>query len=308
MINESFYHAPGAPLDLSEDYIIRATALKGHVRAFAIKTTNAVKKASEIHGTSSVVTAALGRFITGSLLLAENMKGENDSQTTTIKCDGPIKGMTCVCDSKGNARAYPINSVVESTYLRPGKLNVGEAVGNGMLTIVRDIGLREPYVGSIELVTGEIAEDFTYYLAKSEQTPSIVSLGVQIDNTGVTHAGGMMIQLLPGATEEDIDYLEKRVNGGFPEITFLMSEGLSPEKIVDMFLGDPEICYLSGEKVGFNCNCSAEKMSRGLATLGKAELKELANDSNGIDIECHFCNSKYHFTSEDVIKIIENNG
>lgn len=305
MINEAFYHAPGAPLDLSEDYIVRATALKGHVRAFGIKTTNAVAKMQQTHDTSPVVTAALGRFITGSLMLAENMKGENDSQTTTIKSDGPIRGMTCVCDSKGNARAYPFNNNVEATYHKPGKLNVGEAVGKGMLTLIRDIGLREPYVGSVELVSGEIAEDFTYYLASSEQTPSVVSLGVQIDANGVTHAGGMMIQLLPGATEADIDYLEKRVNGGFPEITFLMSEGLSPEKIIDMFLGDPEICFLSGSKVQYQCNCSAEKMSRGLATLGKAELKELANDPNGIDIECHFCNSKYHFTCDDVKKLIE---
>lgn len=304
MIDENFYHAPGAPLDLSEDYIVRATALKGHVRAFAIKTTNAVKKASEIHGTSPVVTAALGRFITGSLMLAENMKGENDSQTTTIKSDGPIKGMTCVCDSKGHARAYPIATDVPASYHRPGKLDVGAAVGKGMLTIIRDIGLREPYVGSVELVSGEIAEDFTYYLASSEQTPSVVSLGVQIDKDGVTHAGGMMIQLMPGATEEDIDYLEKRVNGGFPEITFLMGEGLSPEKIVDMFLGDPDICFLSGGKVGFECNCSAEKLSSGLATLSTKDLNELANDPAGIDVECHFCNTKYHFASDDVRKLI----
>ena len=304
MIDESFYHAPGAPVDNDKDYIVRATALKGHVRAFAIRTTDAVAEAMRIHDTSPVVTAALGRFITGSLMLAENMKGEDDSQTTTIKCDGPIKGITCVCDSKGHARAYPIVPQVEATYHRPGKLNVGAAVGNGMLTIIRDIGLREPYVGSVELLTGEIAEDFTYYLAKSEQTPSVVALGVQMDQNGVRNAGGLMIQLMPGATEEDIDYIEKRANGGFPDITFLMDEGMNPEKIIDMFLGDPEVCFLGASEVSYKCNCSEEKMSRGIATLSKKDLEELSNDPKGIDIECHFCDKKYHFTSEDIKKII----
>lgn len=303
MIDENFYHAPGAPLENNKDYIVRATALKGHVRAFAIRTTDTVREAARIHGTSPVVTAAFGRFITGSLMLAENMKGDDDSQTTTIKCDGPIKEMTCVCDSKGHVRGYPIVPAVEATYHRPGKLNVGAAVGKGMLTIIRDIGLREPYVGSVELYTGEIAEDFTYYLAVSEQTPSVVALGVQMDNNGVKNAGGLIVQLMPGASEEDIDYIEKRANGGFPDITFLMEEGMSPEKIIDMFLGDPEICFLSGSEVSYKCNCSEEKMSAGLATLSRTDLEELANDPKGIDVECHFCDKKYHFTNEDIKKM-----
>ena len=305
MIDENFYHAPGAPLDNDRDYIVRATALKGHVRAFAIRTTDTVREASKIHGTSSVVTAAFGRFITGSLMLAENMKGDDDSQTTTIKCDGPIKGMTCVCDSKGHVRGYPVVASVEATYHRPGKLNVGAAVGKGMLTVIRDIGLREPYVGSVELYTGEIAEDFTYYLAASEQTPSVVALGVQMDKDGVKNAGGLIIQLMPGASEEDIEYIEKRANGGFPDITFLMEEGMSPEKIIDMFLGDPEICFLSGSEVSYKCNCSEEKMSAGLATLSRKDLEELANDPKGIDVECHFCDKRYHFTGEDIKRLFE---
>ncbi len=304
MIDESFYHAPGAPVNSDRDYLVRATALDGHVRAFAIRTTDTVNEALRIHKTSPVATAALGRFITGSLMLAENMKGDDDNQTTIIKSDGPMKGMTCVCDSKGHARAYPIVADVESTYHKPGKLNVGEAVGKGMLTVIRDIGLREPYVGSVELMTGEIAEDFTYYLASSEQTPSVVALGVQMDGNGVRNAGGLIVQLMPGATEEDIDYIEKRANGGFPDITFLMDEGFNPEKIIDMFLGDPKVCFLSGSEVSYKCNCSEEKMSRGLATLSRADLEELANDPKGIDIECHFCDRKYHFTSEDVKKLL----
>ena len=298
------YFVKGLPENINDDHIVKATAMDGYVKACAIRTTEVVRAAQKYHNTSDSVTAALGRFMTASLLISENMKNENDTQTSIIKCDGLIKGMTCVCDSSFNCRAYPVNNRIDGDDVP----NVKGAVGNGTLTIIRDIGLREPYCGQVELMTGGIGEDFTYYLMASEQTPSIVALGVLQENGTIKHAGGMMIQLLPGATEEDIDYLEKRVNGGFPEITFLMSEGLSPEKIVDMFLGDPEICFLSGEKVGFNCNCSAEKMSRGLATLGKADLQELANDPKGIDIECHFCNSKYHFTSEDVKKLMEEAG
>ena len=305
-MNDNLYYAPGMPLDDKADHSVRATALKGHVKAVAIRTTEVVREAQRIHGTTSSVTAALGRFITGSLLLADNMKNEDDSQTTIIKCNGPIKGMTCVCDANGHARAYPVESEVETTYYRPGKINVAAAVGEGSLTVIRDIGLREPYVGTIELMTGEIAEDFTYYLAVSEQTPSIVALGVLLVDGEVKHAGGMLVQLMPGATEEDITYLEERANGGFPEMTFLLEEGLSPAKILDMFIGDPDICYLSGREVGFKCTCSKERMSQGIAALPRKDLEELTEDPNGIETECHFCGSKYHFSSEDINGILKN--
>ncbi|MCQ2532216.1 MAG: Hsp33 family molecular chaperone HslO [Saccharofermentans sp.] len=302
---DNVYYAPGMPLDDTEDHIVKAIALKGHVKATAIRSTKAIQKMMETHNTTNVVTAALGRFISGSLLIAENMKNEDDTQTTIIKCDGPIRGMTCVCDSKGHARAYPIENDVETTYYRPGKINVGAAVGNGSLTIVRDIGLRDPFVGTVELVSGEIAEDFTYYLAASEQTPSVVSLGVLIKDGHVEHAGGLMVQLMPGYTDEDVDYIEKRVNGGFPEITFLMEEGLSPAKMLDMFIGDPEITYMSGYPISYKCNCSKERMSDGIAALGKAEVAQLAQDADGITTECHFCNSKYHFTPDELKKMLE---
>lgn len=305
MNDANYYRAPGMPEDVREDHIVRATALKGHVRALAIRSTKAVGKAFEIHGTSPVATAALGRFISGSLLVADNMKGEEDTQTSIIKCDGPIKGMTCVCDSKGHARAYIIEPVVESEHYAPGKLNVAASIGNGTLTVVRDIGLKEPYVGSVELMSGEIAEDFTYYMAKSEQTPSVIALGVLMDQTGVTQAGGLMIQMLPGATEEDISYIEERANGGFPDITFLLSEGLSPAQIIDMFIGDPEICFLSSNEISYQCNCSDERMQEVIASLSKKDRAELAGDPNGIEIKCHFCGKKYHFTSEEIAKISE---
>lgn len=301
---DDFYLAPGSPTDDS-DYIVTATALSGKVRALAIRSTNLVKEALRIHNTSPVATAALGRFLTGTLFLADTLKGEGDSLTTNIRSDGPLQGMTAVADSHGNVRGYCLEPVVETTYHRPGKLNVGAAVGNGKLTVVKDFGLKEPYVGQVELVSGEIAEDFTYYLASSEQTPSIVSLGVGIDANGVTCAGGFMVQLLPGADEETISYLENRVSGGFPDVTFLLNEGMNPEKILDMFLGDKDICFLEGRKVAYKCNCSRDRMERNLMAIGKKDLTELSEDPNGIDLECHFCDQKYHFSQEDVLGMLE---
>ena len=299
-----FYLAPGSPMDDS-DYIVTATALSGKVRALAIRSTNLVKEALRIHKTSPVATAALGRFLTGTLFLADTLKGDGDSLTVNIRSDGPLQGMTAVADSHGNVRGYCLEPVVETTYHRPGKLNVGAAVGNGKLTVVKDFGLKEPYVGQVELVSGEIEEYFTYYLASSEQTPSIVSLGVGIDANGVTCAGGFMVQLLPGADEETISYLENRVSGGFPDVTFLLTEGMNPEKILDMFLGDKDICFLAGRKVAYKCNCSRDRMERNLMAIGKKDLTELSQDPNGIDLECHFCDQKYHFSQEDVLGMLD---
>jgi len=293
------YFAPGMPEDISLDHIVRATGLGGKVKALGVRTTALCEEARKIHDTSPAATAALGRFMTGSLLISENMKNPTDTQTTILKCDGPVGGITCVTDFGFKVRAYPVNAQVPTEYHKPGKINVGAAVGQGMLTIIRDIGLKDPYVGSVELISGEIAEDFTYYLAKSEQTPSIVALGVLIEGGVVTQAGGLMVQLMPGAGEEEISYLEKRV-GGFPEITFLLSQGFSPAQIIDLFLGDPQVQYLEGAPVAFSCPCSKEKMERGLIALGKAELENLLADGEDITTECHFCNKKYIFTQDDI--------
>ena len=300
---DDFYLAPGSPTDGS-DYIVTATALSGKVRALAVRSTELVKEALRIHKTSPVATAALGRFLTGTLFVADTLKGEGDTITANIRSDGPLQGMTAVADSHGNVRGYCLEPVVETTYHRPGKLNVGAAVGSGKLTVVKDFGLKEPYVGQVELISGEIAEDFTYYFASSEQTPSIVSLGVSLDTNGVTCAGGFMVQLLPGADEETISYLEYRVNGGFPVVSFLLQEGMNPEKILDMFLGDKDICFLEGRKVAYKCNCSRDRMERNLMAIGKKDLTELSLDPNGIDLECHFCDQRYHFSQEDVKALI----
>ena len=296
------YKVPGIE-DPGIDHIVKAEGLDGKVRALAIRTTASCEKARSVHDTTPAATAALGRFMTGSLLIASNMKGENDTQTTILKGDGPLGGITCVCDFGNKVRAYPVNAKIETRYHNPGKIDVGSAVGNGMLTIIRDIGLKEPYVGSVELISGEIAEDFAYYLAKSEQTKSIVALGVLIEGGKVTQAGGLMIQLLPNADDKTVDYLENRASG-FPDITFLLSEGFSPAQIIDLFIGDPEIEFLEGDPVSFSCPCSKERMSSGLVTLGKEELANLADDPDGITTECHFCGSKYHFAKEDIEELI----
>ena len=300
-MSDNPYFVPGAPEDLKKDHIVRAEGLGGLVKCLCVSTTAVCETARVMHQMTPAATAALGRFMTGSLLISESMKNAKDTQTTIIRGDGPIEGMTCVTDYGFKVRAYPVEAVIPTEYHKPGKINVGAAVGKGSLTVVRDVGLKEPYVGVSELVSGEIAEDFAYYLAKSEQTKSIVSLGVLLEDGKVSQAGGLMIQLLPGAGDDEIDYLEKRVSG-FPEISFLMKEGFSPAQIIDLFMGDPELVYLDGQEVEFKCNCSRERMLSGLAALGKNDIEEITKDGKPIETVCRFCNSKYVFEPEELKK------
>ena len=299
---DNAYYVPGAPEDLKKDHIVRAEGLGGLVKCLCVSTKTVCETARVMHQMSPAATAALGRFMTGSILISESMKNPGDTQTTIIRGDGPIEGMTCVTDFGFKVRAYPMEPVVPTEYHKPGKINVGAAVGKGSLTVVRDIGLKEPYVGVSELVSGEIAEDFAYYLAKSEQTKSIVSLGVLLEKGEVFHAGGLMVQLLPGAGEEEISYLEKRA-AGFPEISFLFSEGFTPAQIIDLFMGDPDLVYLDGKEVGFKCNCSRERMLSGLAALGKSDLEEITKDGKPVETVCRFCNSKYVFEPDELKNI-----
>ena len=299
---DNAYYVPGAPEDLKKDHIVRAEGLGGLVKCLCVSTKTVCETARVMHQMSPAATAALGRFMTGSLLISESMKNPGDTQTTIIRGDGPMEGMTCVTDFGFKVRAYPMEPVVPTEYHKPGKINVGAAVGKGSLTVVRDIGLKEPYVGVSELVSGEIAEDFAYYLAKSEQTKSIVSLGVLLEKGEVSHAGGLMVQLLPGAGEDEISYLEKRA-AGFPEISFLFSEGFTPAQIIDLFMGDPDLVYLDGKEVGFKCNCSRERMLSGLAALGKSDLEEITKDGKPVETVCRFCNSKYVFEPDELKNI-----
>lgn len=296
---DNAYYVPGVPEDLRKDHIVRAEGLGGLVKCLCVSTKTVCETARVMHQMSPAATAALGRFMTGSILISESMKNPGDTQTTIIRGDGPMEGMTCVTDFGFKVRAYPMEPVVPTEYHKPGKINVGAAVGKGSLTVVRDIGLKEPYVGVSELVSGEIAEDFAYYLAKSEQTKSIVSLGVLLEKGEVSHAGGLMVQLLPGAGEDEISYLEKRA-AGFPEISFLFSEGFTPAQIIDLFMGDPDLKYLDGQEVEFKCNCSRERMLSGLAALGKKDLEEITKDGKPIETVCRFCNSKYVFEPDEL--------
>lgn len=300
-MSDNPYYVPGAPEDLNKDHIVRAEGLGGLVKCLCVRTTAVCETARVMHEMSPAATAALGRFMTGSILISESMKNEKDTQTTIIRGDGPIEGMTCVTDYGFKVRAYPIESIIPTEYHKPGKINVGAAVGKGSLTVVRDIGLKEPYVGVSELVSGEIAEDFAYYLAKSEQTKSIVSLGVLLEEGHVSEAGGLMVQLLPGAGENEIDYLEQRVSG-FPEISFLFKEGFTPAQIIDLFMGDPDLKYLDGQEVEFKCNCSRERMLSGLAALGENDIEEITKDGKPIETVCRFCNSKYVFEPDELKK------
>ena len=292
--------------DPGGDYIVRATAYQGAVRAFACRTTEVCREAVRLHGLSPVAAAALGRLMSGVLMLAQDLKHPDDSITAIIRSGGPLSGMTVIADGQSTVRGLVNVPATETTYIRPGKIDVGAAVGEGTLTIMRDMGLKEPYVGNVRLVSGEIAEDLTYYLAVSEQIPSAVSLGVSMDQQGVLHAGGLIVQLLPDASVEIAEHLEKRV-AGFPEITFLMEEGFNPHQMLDLLFGDPDIQYLAVSPCIFECHCTRERMRRNLAALGRKDLQELAADPAGVNIECHFCNRQYHFDQTDVAELLADN-
>lgn len=282
------------------DYMVSALALNGQVRAFACRTTLLCQKAQAIHQMSPVAAVALGRLMTGTLLMAEQgLKNATDTISLIIRSNGPLQGMTVVGTGHQTVRGYCYQPVVETVLKRPGKLDIGQAVGEGTLTVIKDLGLKEPYMGKVELVSGEIAEDLTYYLASSEQTPSAVGLGVLVDANGISHAGGFMVQMLPDATEETIQYLETRL-GGFPEVTYWMQEGFNPDQILDLLFGDPDIQYFSHKPLSYVCTCSRERMEKNLIALGARELVDLAQDPEGVNLECHFCSNHYRFSQQQL--------
>lgn len=291
--------------DPGGDYIVRATALKGAVRAFACRTTDTCREAVRMHQLSPLAAAALGRLMSGVLMLTQDLKDPRDSITAIIHCQGPLQGMTVIGEGDATVRGLVIQPIVETRYLAPGKLDVGSAVGAGTLTVMRDMGLKEPYVGKVRLVSGEIAEDLTYYLAVSEQIPTVISLGIKMDHEGIRTAGGFMVQLLPDAGDEVAEYLEKRL-AGFPEFTHLMDEGFNPHQVLDLLFGDPDIRYNGVTPCAYACHCSRDRMERNLLTLGRQELEELAQTESGINLECHFCNASYRFSQQDIKNLLAN--
>lgn len=289
-----------------KDYVIRATAGDGQIRAFVATTRNLVEEARSLHQTTKVATAALGRTLTATSMMGLMMKNENDKVTVIIKGGGPIGTILVTSNSKGYVKGYVTNPNVEVENYPNGKLNVAGAVGTqGHVKVIKDIGLREPYNGSYPLVSGEIAEDFTHYFALSEQTPSVVSLGVLTRLDEVEYAGGFIVQLMPDAQEENIAKLEENI-GKISSITNMLKEGNTPEDILNLVLDGLNPKILDKCEVKFECECSKEKVKNALVAIGKKALAEIIEEDKKAEIGCQFCNRKYNYTEEELIEVLEN--
>ena len=282
------------------DYIVRATAANNQIRAFAITSKEMVEYSRSIHNTSPVATAALGRLLSGAAMMGVMMKGNDNLLTIQMKGDGPINGVTVTADSHGNVKGYPGNPnvIIPPNYL--GKLDVGAAIGYGTMTVVKDLGMKEPYCSQTALTTSEVAEDLTYYFATSEQVPSAVGLGVLMekDNT-VKQSGGFIVQLMPFADEKIVDVLEERINK-ITSVTNMLEAGMTPEDILKEVLEGFDVEFTDKIPTQFVCNCSKERVSKALISVGKKELQEMIDEGNDIEVNCHFCNTDYKFSVEEL--------
>lgn len=287
------------------DYIIRGTAGDGQIRVFGITSRELVEKARSAHNLSPVASAALGRLLSAGAMMGVMMKGEKDVLTLQIKGDGPIGGLTVTADSRGNVKGYAEHPEVMLPPNEKGKLDVAGALGLGVLSVIMDVGMKEPYVGQTILVTSEIAEDLTYYFANSEQVPSSVALGVLMnkDNT-VSQAGGFIIQLLPGAAEDMITRLEEKLNN-LPPITTLLNLGNTPEMILETVLGEFGLQILDKQPALFHCDCGKEKVEKAIISIGRKDIQEMIDDKEPIEVNCHFCNTHYVFSVEELKEILE---
>ena len=285
------------------DYLVRATAADAQVRAFAVTARDTVETARAAHDTSPVMTAALGRLLCAGAMMGSMMKGDADILTLQVQGDGPAGGLTVTADSKGRVKGYAANPQVILPPNSQGKLDVGGAVGAGSLRVIKDLGLKEPYVGQTQLQTGEIAEDLTYYFAASEQVPSSVGLGVLMEkNNTVKQAGGFIVQLMPFAEGNVIEKLEANLSR-IHSVTKLLEDGNSPEQILGILLEGMDMEILSDMPVEFYCNCSRERVAKALYSIGKKEMDEMIKDGEPIEVKCHFCNTAYQFSVEDLVQI-----
>ena len=286
------------------DYIVRAVAADTQIRAFAAVTTEMVETARKHHNTSPVATAALGRLLTGGAMMGVMMKGEKDLLTLQIKADGPIEGITVTADSKGRVKGYVGNPDVIIPANSIGKLDVAGAVGHGILNVIKDMGMKEPYSGQVALQTGEIAEDLTYYFAVSEQVPSAVGLGVLMnkDNT-VRQAGGFIVQIMPFAEEATIAKLEQNVQK-IQSVTTLLEQGHTPESLLEQVLDGFDIEINDTMPTEFYCNCSKSRVEKALISIGRKELNELIQEGKDVELNCHFCNTNYVFNVEELKEIL----
>lgn len=289
----------------TSDYIIRATAANHQIRAFAITSKELVEHARQIHHTTPVATAALGRLLTGGAMMGSMMKGDSDLLTITMRGDGPINGVTVTANSSAQVKGFVGNPNITLPLNYAGKLDVGAAIGYGTMTVSKDLGLKEPYHSELPLTTSEVAEDLTYYFAKSEQVPSAVALGVLIDkNFTVKQAGGFLIQLMPFTEESVIAALEKKIET-IPSVTTLLEKGNTPEQILEQIIGEFSIEITDRIIPSYFCNCSKERVSKALISIGKKELHAMIQEGNPIEINCHFCNTNYVFTPAELQELIK---
>lgn len=282
------------------DYIVRATAANAQIRAFACTARNTAETARQAHNTSPVITAALGRLLCAGAMMGSMLKGEKDLLTLQIRGEGPVRGLTVTADANGNVKGYPIVPDVILPANAVGKLDVAGAVGAGTLTVIKDMGLKEPYSGQVELQTGEIAEDLTYYFAASEQVPSCVGLGVLMEkNNTVKQAGGFIVQLMPFAEEEVIQKLEENIKKLKP-VTTMLDEGNSPEQILKIVLEGLDVQVTDTLPAAFRCDCSKERVERALISIGRRELQEMVDEGKEVEVGCQFCGKKYVFQVEEL--------
>ncbi len=288
------------------DYLVRGMTMDGFVKVVAIRSTDLVGRTAQIHKTTPNATAALGRLLTAGSMMGNMQKVEDGSMTLQVKGDGPIGSMVCVSDSVGNVRGYVYESQVPLVEKYPGKLDVGATVGkNGTLTVIRDLQMKEPYVGSIELVTGEIGDDITAYFVQSEQIPTACALGVLVDRDyTVKAAGGYLIQLLPGAPDEVIDVLEAGIQRA-GSVTAMIEQGMTPEDILGAVCGDLGVVFMETTEVSYKCYCSRERVTQAIISLGKKELTEIMEEGKPFHVECQFCDTEYSFSPEDLKDLLE---
>lgn len=288
------------------DYIVRATAANAQIRAFAATARDTVETARAAHQLSPVASAALGRTLIGGAMMGVMLKGEKDMLTLQIKGDGPIGQIVVTADSVGNVKGYVQNPSVMLPPNAAGKLDVGGAVGNGILQVIKDMGLKDPYCGQTVLQTGEIAEDLTYYFASSEQVPSCVGLGVLMDKelADVKQAGGFIIQLMPFADEQVIEALEQNLKQ-IPPVTTMLDDGLTPEQMLEKVLEGMEVEFTDTLPMQFICNCSRERVEKALISVGEKELKEMITEGKPIEVNCHFCNKQYTFSIAELQEMLK---
>ena len=287
------------------DYIVRATAANSQIRAFAAVTTDMVETARKNHNTSPVATAALGRLLTGGAMMGAMMKGEKDLLTLRIHAGGPLQGITVTADSHGNVKGYVEHPEVMLPPNAQGKLDVAGALGIGLISVIKDMGLKEPYVGQTILQTSEIAEDLTYYFATSEQVPSSVGLGVLMehDNT-VKQAGGFIVQLMPFVDDDVVDRLEANIKK-ISSVTSMLDKGMTPEEILEEVLDGFEVEVKDTMPAQFYCNCTKERVEKAIISIGKKDIQEMIEDGKPIEVNCHFCGKSYEFSVEELKTLIK---